>query len=604
MCCVACAVQYVRAALGDVGNNVTGQGLRCLFHSMLGSAGGEACPGILEPSALKLLVGRNSGGQVTAMAEAAAAFSTSALAEQEAHDEEQRAAQARLAAVARASEAFMQQQQQQQRGHVDATAFRAVAANEMPTRLPAAPPAELLAAASDLHRYRGALGVQEGNVKPSEKNEPSSVPSSSWGLTSVLPLSPSLISPLALAANSPSLSFRAFSAKTGYASRSGASSLTNSSTLATAPTPRRVNRSNDGDEDSSVELSTRHSRAAAEDSNAQRETSYPPSEDFQEDSLSLLPPQPSGTPANAAASSTAAAATTSTTTAGEEEEEAVTPLSMTEVQRLGRFVYEASIPQHCRFYCTNKTTCGRLFEVEEHLLNSDINQALSTEECCVECPFCDEASCVRCKILFHGALTCSEVQDIEAERASGAGGGAEGGGREKSGLSMELIRATSKPCPSCSMSISHYHGHACHHIAPGTGCVNCGYHFCFSCGQPAGPAIPAGSSGCSCPIFCINDDILSNIKNLPIPHDTRCGCVFCPDCKCTILPTASWDKRRGAKQPQGGNADKSDQEVAGEGMTVVPHPCAQCDGTCVVCIGLVTAREVSVHKSGRLSMAL
>ena len=635
MCCVACAVQYVRAALGDVGNNVTGEGLRCLFHSMLGGAGGgEACPGILEPFALKLLVGRYSGGQVTAMAEAAAAFSTAVLAEQEARDAEQKAAQARLAAVARASEAFMQQQQQeqqqkvveggqlqQQHGQVVPVAPRAAATAavvDMPRRLPTAPPTELLAAsAGETSVHQGVQGGEA--VRNSERKRLSSVASSpSWGLASVLPLAPSLISPLTLAASSSSLGFGPFSSKSGSASRSEASTASDDVTLAAPSTaPRRVNRGNGGDETteehcSSVELSTRLPSAAAAEPNVQQEKDFAPNNDLREGDSLPLPPAalenaaappvaPTAAAANLAMAAIGTAGAAATRTAAGEAEDAVAPLSMNEVQRLGRFVYEASIPQPCRFYCTNKTTCGRLFEVEEHLLNSDINQALSEEECRVECPFCDRASCVRCKILFHGALSCSEVQDIEAERASGAGEGGSGGGREKSGLSMELIRATSKPCPSCSMSISHYHGHACHHIAPGTGCVNCGYHFCFSCGEPAGPAIPAGSSGCSCPVYCINDHILSNIKNLPIPHDTRCGCVFCPDCKCTILPAASWDKRRGVnRNPEGA----INEEVAGEGMTVVPHPCAQCDGTCVVCIGLVTPREVSVHKSGRLSMAL
>ena len=542
MCCVACAVQYVRAALGDVGNNVTGQGLRCLFHSMLGSAGGEACRGILEPSALKLLVGRNSGGQVTAMAEAAAAFSTSALAEQEAHDEEQRAAQARLAAVARASEAFMQQQEELSAD----SAFVRAATVEMPAHFSTVPPIEDVAVGK-IQRRKGdptkTLQVEGNNGLSSEPL--------SWGFSSVLPVSPILMSPLELATSSPSFDFGAITGKSNNAYQK--SKEKGCSVLPPLPPPPRANAA----------------RAAS------------------------VVASPAVLAAAALAAAEAAVG-----------EKATAPLSMTEVQRLGRFVYEAGIQQHCRFYCTNKTICGRLFEVEEHLLNSDINQALSTEECCVECPFCDRASCVRCKIPFHGALSCYEVEEMGAERAVGAGEGG-GGGREKSGLSMELIRATSKPCPSCSMSISHYHGHACHHIAPGTGCVNCGYHFCFSCGQPAGPAIPAGSSGCSCPAYCINDHVLSNIKKLPIPHDTRCGCVFCPDCKCTILPpAATWKKHDKAKRPRGGNFEISEKVATGKGMTVVPHPCAQCDGTCVVCTGLVTPRSLSVHKSGRLSMAL
>ena len=32
------------------------------------------------------------------------------------------------------------------------------------------------------------------------------------------------------------------------------------------------------------------------------------------------------------------------------------------------------------------------------------------ERCKVDCPFCGQSSCARCKVLFHGALSCAEVQ--------------------------------------------------------------------------------------------------------------------------------------------------------------------------------------------------
>ncbi|KAL3152723.1 hypothetical protein ABBQ38_012314 [Trebouxia sp. C0009 RCD-2024] len=34
--------------------------------------------------------------------------------------------------------------------------------------------------------------------------------------------------------------------------------------------------------------------------------------------------------------------------------------------------------------------------------------------------------------------------------------------------SEELIRSTSKPCPRCRAPITHFKGHACHHITPAT----------------------------------------------------------------------------------------------------------------------------------------
>ena len=76
--------------------------------------------------------------------------------------------------------------------------------------------------------------------------------------------------------------------------------------------------------------------------------------------------------------------------------------------------------------------------------------------------------------------------------------------------------------------------------------------------------------------------VMAHLSLIPVPHDTRCGCVFCPDCSCTTVS----NKSDGLKE-------------------VVPHPCANCDGTCVVCIGVVShSTAVSVHQSGRLAVAL
>ena len=121
--------------------------------------------------------------------------------------------------------------------------------------------------------------------------------------------------------------------------------------------------------------------------------------------------------------------------------------------------------------------------------------------------------------------------------------------------SAAYIRATSKACPnkSCGCRISHFHGHACHHISPKTnGCPTCHQHFCYVCGRKHGrpgqyrrhPLCSHGSS------FCNNSDIHANLVSTPYPHDRRCGCPICPLC------------RRG-------------------------RPCEQCDGRCVVCTGAV-----------------
>mmetsp|Transcript_73633 Transcript_73633/g.163654 ORF Transcript_73633/g.163654 Transcript_73633/m.163654 type:complete len:199 (-) Transcript_73633:431-1027(-) len=112
-----------------------------------------------------------------------------------------------------------------------------------------------------------------------------------------------------------------------------------------------------------------------------------------------------------------------------------------------------------------------------------------------------------------------------------------------------------------SERISHYHGHHCHHISPETdGCPRCHQHFCFVCLLPHGtpgneernPACPHGSG------YCHSEGIEDHLVMEPFPHDRRCGCPICPDC------------RRG-------------------------HPCENCDGDCVVCEGTVQPGPSEMH---------
>jgi len=201
------------------------------------------------------------------------------------------------------------------------------------------------------------------------------------------------------------------------------------------------------------------------------------------------------------------------------------PISEQEVDRFQRFVLEAAIPKERRFYCVNHE-CGRLMSI-------DLPELLRSAQPRLECTFCNTAQCARCKILWHSALTCQEVE--EQKRSADQG--------NRCRDDMFLIEATTKPCPNCSFRISHYHGHACHHIRPGTGCLNCGHHFCYSC-------LRAGRSCSRCRLYCQNEGILENLIMTPWPHDRRCGCPICPDC------------RPGRK-------------------------CPQCDGSCVVCRGIV-----------------
>jgi len=96
--------------------------------------------------------------------------------------------------------------------------------------------------------------------------------------------------------------------------------------------------------------------------------------------------------------------------------------------------------------------------------------------------------------------------------------------------------ATTKPCPNCNFRSTHIHGHMCHHISPSGGCVNCKTEYCYKCLCTAeeNRKERRSSSNCKCggwSNFCISDEsILQFIVVDPYPHDSRCGCIICPDC--------------------------------------------------------------------------
>ena len=98
-----------------------------------------------------------------------------------------------------------------------------------------------------------------------------------------------------------------------------------------------------------------------------------------------------------------------------------------------------------------------------------------------------------------------------------------------------MIDGTSKPCPKCSILISHYHGHACHHMT----CPNCDEDYCWRCGSTAEENLRdrQNRASCKCPgnfwsTFCSNEHILENIvlNEFGYPIDKRCGCPICNEC--------------------------------------------------------------------------
>jgi len=279
------------------------------------------------------------------------------------------------------------------------------------------------------------------------------------------------------------------------------------------------------------------------------------------------------------------------------------PLAGDEYDRLARFFDEAAIPIAERFYCVYQD-CARIFPVpdrdalvaygrgldptsdalrsaksvrgrlaalvrgrqgffgEAHDAGGSVEltalDARAREEEAADrgrfetmlpfatCPYCERASCVRCRVPAHRLVSCADVQNGDADQLA---------------LTNAFVKATSKPCPRCSFRITHSHGHACHHIQPGTGCPNCGNHFCYRC-------LRKGTSGsvCGCRLFCDNDDVLAHIQLEPYPCDSRCGCTFCSTCD--------------------------------EGK-----PCEQCTGGCVVCLGIVprgptSAAAIASWKAG------
>ena len=128
------------------------------------------------------------------------------------------------------------------------------------------------------------------------------------------------------------------------------------------------------------------------------------------------------------------------------------------------------------------------------------------------------------------------------------------------------VKATTKACPSCQTRGTHYHGHHCHHISPSNGCMGCGTNYCYRClSTEKDNLLATGESfRCLCGSwtnFCSTENIQRYTVAEPYPHDSRCGCAFCPDCS----PS---------------------------------KPCNYCDGRCVVCCGaLLSSPLFSSHPS-------
>ena len=177
----------------------------------------------------------------------------------------------------------------------------------------------------------------------------------------------------------------------------------------------------------------------------------------------------------------------------------------------------------------------------------------------VHCPRCERAS-ARADVTTDGGgggtrgLCCPHCQHRWRPDAADTQG-------PPTTATDAYIDATGRRCPSCDVPITKWHGHCCHHISPQTnGCPNCHQHFCYVCLRKHGRPSPRGRSSefhnecvhtrTSCHTTRHAHRMRPHISMSPYPHDVRCGCPICPDC------------RKGV-------------------------PCELCEGNCVVCHGLV-----------------
>mmetsp|Transcript_39671 Transcript_39671/g.104725 ORF Transcript_39671/g.104725 Transcript_39671/m.104725 type:complete len:556 (+) Transcript_39671:3-1670(+) len=231
-------------------------------------------------------------------------------------------------------------------------------------------------------------------------------------------------------------------------------------------------------------------------------------------------------------------------------------LSISEVHRLHRFSIEAAIPEAQRTWCPRCHLLVLLPESKDAEADRSESRLSRVRYACmrplrwISARWRAPSAGAPWLVCPHCAHGWDPVRDAADPRA------AAGDRAFDERASAVLIELTSKECPNptCQQRITHWHGHACHHIAPSTGgCPACRQHFCYVCLRRHGPPgdgyqrHPHCRHGSS---YCVNDSIVQNIVLSPYPYDRRCGCPICSLCQ------------------QG-------------------RPCAQCDGRCVVCLGLV-----------------
>jgi hypothetical protein len=177
----------------------------------------------------------------------------------------------------------------------------------------------------------------------------------------------------------------------------------------------------------------------------------------------------------------------------EVEAAGVAPLSVEEVARFRRFNAVSLVPVNQRAYCP-APACGALLLVEP----GAATQAHAAGGALKRCAVCSATFCLACSATpWHAGASC------EAHAATQRGADA---------ATAALIQGTTRPCPGCGLRVTHYRGHACHHISPGRGCPQCGIHWCFRCGGATPTQV---CRSCAGHLFC----------------DDTCTCPDCPVCR-------------------------------------------------------------------------
>jgi hypothetical protein len=232
----------------------------------------------------------------------------------------------------------------------------------------------------------------------------------------------------------------------------------------------------------------------------------------------------------------------------------------------------ATLRAHARVHAFKKSL--RLEEAKQNVAGSGIALASCPTAACLavltlegedlggtgcgvarQCDACGTQLCCKCGVAWalgvsHSGLTCSDLalqrQAAEAQERSAAAAAlqpqAEGEEHALAGLSaLHSIKC----CPQCNEGISHYRGHACHHIQPGRGCPGCqraklpAHHWCYVC------LSPWRSPSCTCNTYC----------------DAACDCPDCPDCR-PGQPCVHCDGVRGGCRVCSGLAGQPQAEAA------------------------------------------